>query len=73
MKNLNSLIVKYLKSVIFVYIVENTIFIKKLRNIIEHILNIAFVTYTAFEKKDINLLQKYIIFDIKRLVYKSFA
>lgn len=37
-KNLNIFIVKYLQPIIFIYIVENTIFIKKLRRILGNIL-----------------------------------
>ena len=34
-------------------------------------LNIAFMMHVAFEKKDVNILQKHTILNIKRFVYKS--
>ena len=71
MKSLNALIVKYLQLVVFVYIVKNAILVRKLRKTLGNTLNIAFVMYASFEKKDVNALQKHIILDIKRLVCKS--
>lgn len=56
MKSLNTLIVKYLQFVIFIYIVENTINIRKLRNIVTNSLNIIFIIYSFIEKEDVNIL-----------------
>lgn len=70
-KSLNALIVKHLQSVVFIYKVKNMIFIRKLKNIMKNTLNNTFVIYVVFEKKDVNILQKYIVFNIKRLVYKN--
>ena len=36
-----------------------------------NILSIVFVMHAVFEKKDVNILQKYTILNIKRLVCKS--
>lgn len=47
---------KYLQSIIFVYIVENIILTRKLKKIVENILNITFLIYVFFEKKDNNVL-----------------
>lgn len=71
MKNLNILIIKYLQSIVFIYKIKNTIFLKKYRNIIRKLLNNTFIIYIIFKKKDINILQKHIIFNIKVLIYKS--
>ena len=51
--------------------VENAILVRKLSNIVENLLNNAFVMHTAFEKKDINALQKHTVLNLKRLVCKN--
>lgn len=40
----------------FVYKVENAIFVRKQRNTVKNILNNVFVIYIIFKKKDINTL-----------------
>ena len=55
----------------FVYVVENTILVRKLRNTVGNALKIAFMMHAAFEKKDINVLQIHTLLDVKRLVCKS--
>lgn len=54
-----------------VYMIRNAIFIRKSNNIVGNILNNVFMIYTAFEKKGINILQKYTVLNIKRLIYKN--
>ena len=71
MKNLNTLIVKHLQPVVFVYVVENVVLVRKLTKTVGNTLNIAFVMHAAFEKKVVNALQKHTLLDIKRLVCKS--
>lgn len=51
MKSLNTLIIKYFYLIIFIYIVKNLIFVKKLKNIIKNVLDIIFVMNNIFKKR----------------------
>lgn len=51
MKSLNTLIIKYFYLIIFIYIVKNPIFVKKLKNIIKNALDIIFVMNNIFKKR----------------------
>lgn len=58
--------VKYLQLFILIYKVKKFIFINKQKNRILNILNNIQMMIFVFQKKVVNILPKYIIFNIKK-------
>lgn len=71
MRNKNTLIIRLLLFIRFIYKAKNIIFIKKLNNTMKNIQNKKFVMYITFEKKGVNILQKFIIHNIKKSFFKN--
>ena len=69
MKSLNALIIKYFQLILFVYRVKNAILVKKLKNKVRNALNNAFMMHIVFAKRNVNILQKHTILNIKRLIF----